>query len=55
MVKVSDHLMQFVIFKDLLSSKRLPKSNILRRNFSKFDKKNFSKDLGKIKVSKIIK
>mgnify|MGYP001800502907 CR=1 FL=1 len=46
--------MQFVIFKDLLSSKHLPKSNILQRNFSKFDKEKFSKDLGKIEFQKLL-
>ena len=37
MHSISDHLIQFVILEDFMTPKPLPKTNMYKRNFDKFD------------------
>ena len=45
---ISDHLTQFVILEDLITPKPLPKTNVYKRNFDKFDSNKLKEDLREI-------
>ena len=45
---ISDNLVQFVIFEDFIISKPLPKTNLYKTNFDKFDSNKLKEDLCKI-------
>ena len=52
---ISDHLIQFVILEDFMTPKPLPKTNMYKRNFDKFDN-NKLKGLHKIDwINEILK
>ena len=53
---ISDHLVQFVIFEDFITPKPLPKTNLYKRNFDKFDNNKLKEDLHKIDwINEILK
>ena len=53
---ISDHLMQFVILEDFITPKPLPKTNLYKRNFDKFDNNKLKEDFGKIDwINEILK
>ena len=52
---ISDHLIQFVILEDFMTPKPLPKTDMYKRNFDKFDN-NKLKGLHKIDwINEILK
>ena len=53
---ISDHLIQFVILEDFITPKPLPKTNLYKRNFDKFDNNKLKEDLHKIDwINEILK
>ena len=53
---ISDHLIQFVILEDFITPKPLPKTNLYKRNFDKFDNNKLKEDFGKIDwINEILK
>ena len=53
---ISDHLIQFVILGDFITPKPLPKTNLYKRNFDKFDNNKLKEDFGKIDwINEILK
>ena len=53
---ISDHLIQFVILEDFITPKPLPKTNLCKRNFDKFDNNKLKEDLRKIDwINEILK
>ena len=53
---ISDHLIQFVILEDFITPKPLPKTNLYKRNFDKFDNNKLKEDLRKIDwINEILK
>ena len=48
MHSISDHLIQFVILEDFITPKPLPKTNLYKRNFDKFDNTKLKEDLPKL-------
>ena len=53
---ISDHLIQFVILEDFITPKPLPKNNLYKRNFDKFDNNKLKEDLRKIDwINEILK
>ena len=56
MHSISDHLIQFVILKDLITPKPFPKTYLYKKNFHKFDNNKLKEDLRKIcLINKILK
>ena len=56
MHSISDHLIQFVILEDFITPKPLPKTNLYKRNFDKFDNNKLKEDFGKIDwINEILK
>ena len=56
MHSISDHLIQFVILEDFITPKPLPKTNLYKRNFDKFDNNKLKEDLRKIDwINEILK
>ena len=45
---ISDHLMQFVILEDFITPKPLPKTNLYKSNFDKFDNIKLKEGLAQI-------
>ena len=53
---ISDHLIHFVILEDFITPKPLPKTNLYKRNFDKFDNNKLKEDFGKIDwINEILK
>ena len=53
---ISDHLIQFVILGDFITPKPLPKTNLYKRNFNKFDNNKLKEHLRKIDwINEILK
>ena len=44
MHSISDHLIQFNILEDFITSKSPPKSNVYKRNFDNFDSNKFAQN-----------
>ena len=53
---ISEYLLQFVILEDFITPKPLPKTNVYKRNFDKFDNNKLKEDLHKIDwINEILK